>query len=146
MRQLRPPRPVAPATPKIRVTRDFEKDFNKLSWFFDWELADIELEKSRIRIHPPALEDVPRMAKVIRALEVVAKHYGWTDDEFYEWRGPLRHPGPNRDYILNLANAVQHGYRQTLDNNYQRLATWLAEQGLEAILSEGAVHEDAEHE
>jgi hypothetical protein len=74
---------------------------------------------------------------VIRALEVVAKHYGWTPDEMAQWRVPLRHPGPDRDFILNLAQAVEHGYRQVPDNNHVRLAAWLAEQGLDPIDSEG---------
>lgn len=137
IRMPRPPMPVAPAVRKIRVTRAFEQDFNKVAWFHDWEKEDIDLEKARIRIHQPALEDIPRMARVVRALELVARHYGWTLDEMREWRGPLRHPGPARDFILNLALAVQHGYRQTPDNNFQRLGQWLAEHGLDPIDSEG---------
>jgi hypothetical protein len=133
----RPPLPLAPPTGKIRVTRDFEKDFNKVAWYYDWELADIEFEKARIRIKPEALADVPRLARVIRALEVVAKHYGWTMEDMGQWRSLLRHPGIDRDFILNLANAVQHGYRQTPENNYARLAVWLAEHGLNPIDSEG---------
>jgi hypothetical protein len=133
----RTPLPVAPAVRKIRVSRDFEKDFNKVAHFFDWELKDIELEKSRIRIHPPALDDIPRMARVIRALEVVGRHYGWTVEDMAEWRIPLRHPGPDRDFVLNLARAIEHGYRQTPENNYARLADWLAANGLDPVYSEG---------
>lgn len=136
-RMPRPPLPVAPAVRKIRVTRDFEKDFNKVAWFYDWELADIEFEKMRVRIKPAALEDVPRLARAIRALEAVAGHYGWTMDDMAQWRTPLRHPGHERDFILNLDLAIQHGYRQTLDNNHQRLAAWLASHGLDPIHSEG---------
>jgi len=137
MRLPRPPRPVAPATRKIRVTREFERDFNKVAWFYDWELADFEVEKVRIRINQAAMDDIPRLARVIRALEVVARHYDWTGDDMNEWRRSLRHPGPDRDYILNLANAVQHGYRQTPGNHHQRLAAWLAEHGLDPLSSEG---------
>lgn len=133
----RTPLPVAPAVRKIRVSRDFEKDFNKVAWFFDWEAADIAFEKSRIRIKQAALEDIPVLARVIRALEVVARHYGWTTDEMAQWRIPLRHPGPDRDFVLTLAMALQHGYRQTPDNNYARLADWLAANGLAPVYSEG---------
>jgi hypothetical protein len=133
----RAPRPVEPATTKIRVSRDYEKDFNKVAWFFDWEKADIDLEKTRIRIKRAALEDIPRMARVVRALEVVARQYGWTYEDMAEWRRELRHPGPGREYVLNLARAVQHGYRQTPDNNHQRLALWMAEHGLDPVYSEG---------
>lgn len=137
MRVPRPPRPVAPATRKIGVSREFLIDFNLLAWFYDWELADIELEKVRIRINQAAMDDVPVLARVIRALEDVADHYGWSEDEMRAWRSPLRHPGPDRDFILNLANAIAHGYRQIPDNNYQRLAAWLAEHGLDPVYADG---------
>jgi hypothetical protein len=139
IRVPRPPRPVAPATRKIGVSRDFVLDFNKLAWFYDWELADIEFEKVRIRINQAAMDDVPRLARVIRALELVARHYGWTPHDMGQWRIPLRHPGPDRDFILNLARAIEHGYRQTPDNNHQRLAAWLASRGLDPV------HADGEH-
>jgi hypothetical protein len=137
MRMSRPPRPVAPATRKIAVSRDFMIDFNMLAWFYDWELADIELEKVRIRINQAAMDDVPRLARVIRALEDVAEHYGWTVEDMAQWRVPLRHPGPDRDFILTLAMAIEHGYRQTPDNNHQRLAEWLAANGLDPVYSDG---------
>jgi hypothetical protein len=131
--------PVAPAVRKIRVTREFEKDFNKVAWFYDWEKADIDFEKSRIRVKQEAMDDIPVLARVIRALEVVARHYGWTVEEMGQWRSPLRHPGPDRDFILTLAMALQHGYRQTPGNNHQRLGEWLAENGLDPVYSEGDV-------
>lgn len=137
MRMPRPPAPVAPSVRRIRVSREFRNDFNKVAWFYDWDKADLAFEESRIRVKQQAMDDVPRLARVIRALEVVAKHYGWTMEDMGEWRIPLRHPGPDRDFVLNLANALQHGYRQTLENNHQRLAEWLAENGLDPIYSEG---------
>lgn len=132
-----PPRPVAPATRKIGVSREFMIDFNKIAWFYDWEAADIEFEKTRIRIKQAAMDDVPRLARAIRALEEVARHYGWDASDMAQWRIPLRHPGSERDFILSLALAVEHGYRQTPDNNHQRLGAWLAARGLEPVLSEG---------
>ena len=137
MRLPRPPRPVAPAERKIPVTREFLLDFNRVNHFYDWDPAEERLEKVRIRVHPSAQADIVRLARVIRALDVVARHYGWTDADRAEWRTPLRHPGPERDFILNLALALRGGYRQTPANNYMRLAPWLAANGLDPIDCEG---------
>jgi hypothetical protein len=133
----RTPRPVAPSVRKIPVTRDFMIDFNVVNHFYDWEEEDVALEKVRIRINQAAQDDIPRLARVIRALEVVARHYGWTREDMAQWRAPLRHPGPDRDFILNLALAVQHGYRPGPDNNHVRLAVWLAQNGFTPLDSEG---------
>lgn len=137
MRMLRPQRPLPPPTRRIAVSRTFALDFNKLSHFYDWTEGQVAAEKARVRDDQLAMDDVPRLARVIRALETVAKHYGWTEKERAEWREPLRHPGPDRDYVLTLAMALQNGYRQTPENNFIRLGAWLARNGLDPIVTQG---------
>ena len=137
MRLQRPPRPLAPRVRPIPVTRDFLLDFNRVNHFYDWSPVEEALEKAQLRDNPAARADLPRLARVIRALDVVARHYAWTADDVAQWRAPLRHPGPERAFILNLALALQCGYRQTAANHYIRLAGWLAGNGLDPIDAEG---------
>lgn len=137
MRLQRPPRPLPPRVKPIPVTRDFLLDFNRVNHFYDWDPAEEALEKERLRADPAARADIRHLARVIRALALVAKHYGWADDDLAQWRVALRHPSPERTFILNLALALQCGYRQTLENNHIRLAGWLAEHGLDPIDAEG---------
>jgi hypothetical protein len=125
-----------PAARRIGVPREFLIDFNRVAHFFDWTHAECEAEKARIRGDAAAMADVPRLARAVRALDVVARHYGWTDAERAEWRAPLRTCGDTRDYIATLGMAIQHGYRQTPENNHIRLAAWLAQQGMDPIATE----------
>lgn len=131
LRTARPARPLPPPVRTVGVSRAFVIDFNKLNHFYDWSEAECATEKARLRRDPAAMADVPRLARVLRALELVARHYGWTETERAEWRVPLRQPGAARDYIAGLALALQHGYRQHPGNQYQRLAAWLAAHGFE---------------
>ena len=137
MRLQRPPRPLAPRVRPIPVTRDFLLDFNRVNHFYDWSPVEEALEKAQLRDDPAARADIPVLARVIRALDVIAKHYAWTATDLAQWRSPLRHPGPERTFILSLALAVQCGYRQTPANNHIRLAGWLAGNGLDPIDAEG---------
>lgn len=136
-RAPRPQRPMPPATRRIGVSREFVIDFNRVATFFDWTHHECEDEKTRLRGDAAAMADVPRLARVVRALDVVARFYRWTDTELAAWREPLRHPGPARDYVVTLAMALQHGYRQGPENNYIRLAAWLAKQGMDPINTDG---------
>jgi hypothetical protein len=137
LRSLQPQRVLAPPTPTISVTREFLIDFNRIDHFYDWDEARRAVVKARIRANAALFADVPRLARVLRALDVVARHYGWTEAERAEWRGPLARPGAARDYIATLALALQHGYRQSRLNNHMRLAPWLAAQGLDPVDTQG---------
>lgn len=128
---------MAPATRRIGVPREFLIDFNRVAYFFDWDDAECTAQRTRIRSDAAVYADIPRLARVVRALDVVARYYRWTDSDRAEWREPLRQPGPARDYIATLAMALQNGYRQGPDNNHIRLASWLAQQGLDPILTDG---------
>lgn len=128
-----PPRALAPPVRPIRVSRQFVRDFNRIDTFYDWTEAERSAAKARVRADAAAHADVARLAAVVRALEVVARHYAWTEAERAEWRAALAAPGQARAYIANLALALQHGYRQTPENGYQRLPAWLAEHGFDAL-------------
>jgi len=55
----------------------------------------------------------------------IANFYGWTNSDIEEVKKETRESPELVKYWSELADAHRHGYRQTKENNYMRLAEWL---------------------